>query len=48
MKSLWLKTYINKKNNQIFMVLPKKKLKPVLDENKVLKKIKMKIEDLKW
>jgi hypothetical protein len=48
MKYLWLKTYINKTNNQISVSLPKKKIKQFLDEDKIPKMIKMRIEDLKW
>ena len=46
-KAMWFNTLVNKRNKQISITLPKRKLN-FLDEDKVPKKIKMKIEDLKW
>jgi hypothetical protein len=40
------KLFTNKKNNQITLIIPRKKIK--FPNNKVPKELKLKIEEIKW
>jgi len=45
-KEITLKLFLNKKNNQISLVLPKKKLD--FPKDKIPKKIRLKIKGIEW